>query len=622
MNQALSLTKGQDIKLSGRHGTIKHIDNDVIFIKFGDKSYSHFATYQIQEAANEGIFHIVEKPIDIRCVVDVSEEEQLECDRRSAFCNAFLAFKEAHPTKGLSEALIDRVFAEIKQDHPKKPSKKTVYAWYKLWLSDGQDMALQVVHKNKQDQRMHDDVKILMGKIVRRYYLKKSRPTMISAYGHFTRAFKKRKSDFSGIDVPCRSTFERFIKRLSKYDVDCARYGKKHADKENRSASEVYAVTTPLELVQCDGAEFNIGLNNEDGTFAGKVGIFAVLDTATRSCLGYTVQVSKKPKESAAVIIHSLGHSMRTKKDPMKYPMGGIGMTYVFDNGPGYRAEMTRKFMHAIGSDVTYCRSRRAEEKAHVERIFGTWRVKFFSKLPGYLGKRKKEIIPEETIRQAATLTVAEFMELFETYIQDEYHHTPNRGINNWTPFEMWKEHARVDEIMTLTDFDDRLKLRGNAKRLTCTSTHGITHRGQRFQCDELKTAANHIIKNSGDQSIPMDVLIDDYDASAITVVLSDQHIIEVPNVASVARDVSFNELKSHMRKVNQDELPEPLTMQEAKNRIKRKRANGTLVKQDTLIIDDEITTNPTPKMENDFADYTTITDEDRATTTGFGDDD
>lgn len=619
MNQSLALTSGQDIKLSGRHGTIKHIDNDVVFIKFGDKSYSHYATYEIREAANEGIFRIVEKPVEIRCAVDVSEEQQLECDRRSAYCVAFLAFKEVHPTKGLSEALIDNVYAEIQEEHPKKPKKKTVYAWYKLWLSDGQDMALQVVHKNDQDQRMHDDVKILMGKIVRRYYLKKSRPTINSAYGHFTRAFKAKKRDFAGIDVPSKSTLERFIKRLSKYEVDCARYGKKHADKENRAATEVYGIKTPLELLQCDGAEFNIGLLNEDGTYAGKVGIFAVMDTATRACLGYTVQVSNKPKESAAVIIHSLGHSMRIKKDPMKYPMGGIGMTYVFDNGPGYRAEMTRKFMHAIGSDVTYCRSRRADEKPHVERMFGTWRVKFFSKLSGYLGKRKKEIIPEETIRQAAKLTVAEFMELLEAYIQDEYHHTQNRGINNWTPFDMWQEHARADEIMTLTDFDDRLKLRGNAKRLSGTSTHGISHRGQRFHSDELKTAVNQRIKNFGDQSIPMDVLIDDYDASAITVVLSDQHIIEVPNVAKVGRDVSFTELKSHMRKVNEADAPIPLTEQKAKNRLKKKRANGSLVKQDTLIFGDEISNNPTPKMENDFADCTTITEEDRATTTGFG---
>ncbi|WP_426359385.1 hypothetical protein ACPUVO_03830 [Pseudocolwellia sp. HL-MZ19] len=482
-------------------------------------------------------------------------------------------------------------------------------------------MGLQVVHVSDQDQRMHDDVKLLVSKIVKQYYLKRSRPTISMAYGYFTRAFIARKRDFDGIDVPSKSTFERYIKRLSKYEVNCARYGKKHADKENRAATDAYAVTTPLELVQCDGAEFNIGLLNEDGTYAGKVGIFAVMDTVTRSCLGYTVQVSTKPKESAAVVIHSLGHSMRIKKDPMKYPMGGIGMTYVFDNGPGYRAEMTRKFMHAVGSDVTYCRSRRADEKPHVERMFGTWRTKFFERLPGYLGKRKKEIIPEETIKQAATLTIAEFMELFEAYVQDEYHHTPNRGMKNWTPFDMWQAHAHADEVITLSDMDDRLKLRGNAKTLQFTASHGTAHRGQRFQSEELKTAVNHIVKNFDDKSIPMNVLIDDFDASAISVVLSEQCIIEVPNVAKTPKDVSFSELDSHMRKVNQDELPVPLTVQKAKNRVQKKHTNGTFVEQDTLIKEDD-TNNPTPTMETDFEQYTTITNEQRNTTAGFGDDD
>jgi hypothetical protein len=617
MDQVLQLTPGLDIKLSGRHGTIKHIDNDVVFIKFGDKSYSHFATYSIREAANEGLFHIVEKPIDIRCVVNVSEKEQHECDRRSAYCQAFLAFKEANPTKGLKQELIDEVYASIAEEHPQKPSTQRLYSWYKLWLSDGQDMALQVVHKDEQDQRMHDNVKLLMSKIVKKHYLTRSKQTISMAYGYFTRAFREKKREFLGIDVPCKSTFERFIKRLSKYEVNCARYGKKYADKENRAATDVYAVTTPLELVQCDGAEFNIGLLNEDGSYAGKVGIFAVMDTATRSCLGYTVQVGAKVKESAAVVIHSLGHSMRIKKDPM----GGIGMTYVFDNGPGYRAEMTRKFMHAIGSDVTYCRSRRGDEKPHVERMFSTWRTKFFQRIPGYLGKREKEIIPEQTIQQAATLTVTVFMEMLEAYIQDEYHHTPNSGINKFTPFEMWQAHAHADEIITLSDMDDRLKLRGNAKTLQFTASLGTAHRGQRFQSDELKAAVNHIVKNFGDKSIPMNVLIDDFDASAISVVLSDQCIIEVPNVAKTPKDVSFTELGSHVRKVNQDDLPVPLTVQKAKNRVKKKRANGTLVEQDTLIKKDD-TNNPTKEMEKDFEQYTTITNEQRNTTTGFGDDD
>ncbi|OKY25126.1 hypothetical protein BI291_03685 [Thalassotalea sp. PP2-459] len=619
MNQALALATGQDVKLGGRQGTIKHIDNEVILIKFGDKSFENFAPHEIYQAANDGCFHMIEKPIDIRCIVELTEKQQLECDRRSAYCDAFLAFKELHPTKGLSNGLVNKVYDKIQETHPTKPSVKTVYAWYRLWLNDGRDMALQVVHGNSQDQRMPPEVKELMGKIVRRYYLKPSRPTINSAYEHFKRAFKGKGRAFADFKMPSKSTFSRFIQRLSKYEVDCARYGKKHADRENRIASKAYNVTMPLELAECDAADFNIGLLNDDGTYAGKVVIFAIIDVATRACLGYTVQVAKKPAESAALVIHSLSHSMRIKPDPLRYPMGGIAMTYVFDNGPGFRAEMTRKFMNAIGSDVTYCRSRHPEEKPHVERMYRTWRKKFFSKLSGYLGKRDKEVVPEHTLKQAATLTVTEFIELFDAYIQDEYHHTPNRGINNYTPYQMWQKHAHLDEVMTIGDFDDRLKIRGSLKKLTCTSTHGVSHRGQRFHSEELKMVFNQAVCNTKKSSLPMEVMIDDFDASAITVVLPDGQLIEVPNVRGIERDISFTKLSSHMLNVNEEDLPVSKTVQQIKNEIKQKRANGTLVPSDSLVRENEISQNTQTDMETDFEQHTTITDEERESATGFG---
>ena len=618
MDQALSLFAGQDITMSGRSGTIKHVDNDVVFIKFDDNSHYHFANHEVVKAADEGDFQLVAKQIDIRCAANITEAQQLECERRSAYCQAFLAFKEAHPTLGVTQILIDEVFAEIGGKHPKVPAMKTVYAWYKLWLSDGQDMALQVVNISEQDQRMDDEVKVLMHQIVKKRYLQKNRPTITSAYGFFIRAFRAQKKNFIGIDLPSKSTFERFINRLPKHVVNLERFGKRYADKESSSATSEYSIEIPLELVQGDGVEINMGLLNEDGSYAGKVSIFATIDVATRSCLGYAVQVDKKPKESAAAVIHSLSHSIRIKTDPEKYPMGGLAMTYVLDNGPGYRAEMTRKFIHALGSDITYCRSRRADEKPHVERMFGTWRTKFFKTLPGYLGKREKGVVTDQTIKQAATLTIAEFMVLFEAYVQDEYHHTPNKGINNWTPYEMWKKHACADEVMTLRDFDDRLKLRGNAKHLQCNIKSGIIHRAQRFNSDKLQKALVKIIKNSGKKSEHLDVLIDDFDASAITVVLPDLQMINVPNVAGVEQDTSFTLLKSLMRNVNESDAPVPLSAQKAKNIVKKKRANGTLVDSDTLINDDEITNNPTPKMERDIAEYSTITDKERATTTGF----
>lgn len=620
MNNALLLEAGVDLKVSGRHGKIVYVDNDRVLVGYADKSSDVFNPLELLQAINERLITVIDKPTEMRFVINISEEDQTECDRREAYCKAFFNFKQENPTKGLSQELVDEVYEEIKEDHPSKPSIKRVYAWYKLWLDDGKDMALQVVKEENQDieWRIPDVVLEFMDKMIKRYYMKDSLPTMVWAYEQFVKAFARKKREFKGYDVPCQSTFERRINTWPKYEMDLARYGKKYADRENREASKTYNVKNVLELIECDGLEVNLGLLNEDGTYAGKVLIIAAQDVMTRACIGYTVVIGKQPKESAAAVIHCLSHSMRLKEDPSKNPASGIGQTYVLDNGPGFRSVMTKKYLNAIGSDITYCRSGSPEEKPHVEAMFKTWRNKFFKGKPGYLHKRDAKKVQDKTIKQAAKLTVAEFMVMFEDYVQREYNNTPNRMMNNWSPNQMWEEHARIDEIITLADFDDRTKIRGNAKRLRCNRNNGISHRGQRFSNSDILQEANRLLGGSNDKSILMDVMIDDFDASAITVVI-DKKMIEVPNVNNVPRDTSFSFLKSYVRTVDKSKLPKHLTPRQAANIVKKHRANGTLIEQDTLIIDDEITVNTTKDMEKDIADnINNITDEERKSTTGF----
>jgi len=620
MNKAMLLKPGVDLKVSGRHGTIIYVDNERVLVGYADKSSDLFKPMELLQAINDQLINIIDKPTEIRCVINISDEDQAECDRREAYCREFFQFKQENPTKGLPQSLVDEVYEAIKEEHPIKPSVKRVYAWNKLWIADGKDMVLQVVKQEKSETewRIPDVVLEFMDKMIKRYYMKDSLPTMVSAYDKFIMAFSRKKKEFKGYDVPSQSTFERRINTWPKYEMDFARYGKKHADRENREASGTYNVQNVLDLVECDGLEVNLGLLNEDGTYAGKILIIAAQDIKTRACIGYTVIIGKQPKESAAAVVHCLSHSMRLKPDPNKYSTSGIALNYVLDNGPGFRSVMTKKFLNAIGSDITYCRSGSPEEKPHVEAMFKSWRNRFFRGKPGYLHKRDQTKVQDKTIKQAAKLTVSQFMIMFEDYIQREYNNTPNRMINNWSPNEMWAEHARVDEIITLADFDDRTKLRGNVKTLRCNRNQGIPHRGQRFCSTELLREANRLLGGSKAISIEMDVMIDDFDASAITAVI-DKRMIEVPNVNNIPRDTGFSYLKSYERTVDKSKLPKHLSPRQAANIIKKHRANGTLIEQDTLIIDGEITNNTTEKMEKDIANnINNITDEERSATNGF----
>ncbi len=620
MNTAMLLEPGVDLKVSGRHGTIVYVDNNRVLIGYANGDSDVYLPTDLLQAINNRLINMIDKPTEIRCVINISDEDQAECERREAYCDAFFNFKQYNPTKGLTQELVDEVYEDIKKDHPLKPSVKRIYAWYKPWLDAGKDMALQIVKDEykSSDWRTPEVVLDFMDKMIKRYYMQLGEPTIVCSYDKFTAGFKRKGNVFRDFDVPSPSTFERRIKSWPKYEMDLARYGKKYADRENREASQTYNVQNVLDLVESDGLELNLGLNKEDGSYAGKVGIIAAIDVKTRACVGYSVVVGLKPKESAAAVIHCLSHSMRLKQNPNMYSTSGIAQNYVFDNGPGFRARMTKKFMNAIGSDVTYCRSGAPEEKPHVERMFNTWRSSIFKGLPGYLHKRDGKKVPDTTIKKAAKLTVAEFMVIFEDYIQRVYNNTPNRMMNNYSPNQMWEEHANVDEITTLADFDDRTKLRGNAKTLKCNRNHGICHRGQRFCNTDLLREANYRLGGSDAPSVPMDVLIDDFDASAITVLIA-QRMIEVPNVNNVERDTGFAYLKSFERTVDKSKLPKTLSPRQAANIIKKHRKNGTLIEQDSLIIDEEITSHSTTNMEKDIADnINNITDEERSATNGF----
>lgn len=618
-NQSINLTNGQAIKLAGRHGIIQFANQEVTLVKFGNGEHRHYPTLELKAAANDKTFHLMAAPVHLRCVVSLTKKQQKEHDRREAYCEAF-ARTENPFTAGVPEQIVDTVYDKIKEQHPKKPAWKTAHTWYSRWLIDGRDMRLQVALKEDQGFRIEAEVQEVMDKVLKKHYLKTSRPTVVFAYKQLQIVFAKNKKELEGLTIPSLSTFRRYIKGLSKYEVDLARYGKKYAESENRAALSVYKTSFPLERIECDAYEVNLGLLNECGTYAGKVTVFLVLDVFTRAVLGYAVQVGHT-KESAAAVIHSLSHSMRLKADPEKNPMSGIGMCYVIDNGPGYRAEMTSKFLNAIGSDIVRCRSRRADEKPHVERAIGTMRNAFFKNLDGYLGKRSEVKVTEQTLEQAAKLSVSEFMLMFEDYIQNVYHHTGNRGIKGFTPFEMWQAHTDEEEVMTLADFDDRLMLRGNAKTLTCSIGRGIEHRSQRFHSNELKDIVSRKTKNSGNNSCKMEVLIDDFDASAITAIC-DGIMIEVPNIDDVERDQGFSFLKSKTKQIDSANAPVPMTARQAQAQNRIRRVNGTHVESDTLIQDSEIIKNSTTELEENYAATSTITDTERNATDGFGVDD
>ncbi|WP_077339110.1 DDE-type integrase/transposase/recombinase [Pseudocolwellia agarivorans] len=580
-----NLSTHQRVNTPTMSGSIKYFDEKVVFLEFDNGKHHHLKTGEFISSLNSNKYTLVENAISLK-YFPLDEEQQKVAEFRLAYCEAL--DKLPNPCVEIyANEVIDNVYEKINDKHPKKPAFKTCDKWRRQWISDGRDIAPQVYsHHGARDQRMSPEVQDFVYRLACRHYLLRSQPPVSEFIDIVGRKFKAKRNEFYPETCPTEGKIRRFLKRLPKHIVDEKRHGKAYAKLENRSVLSSIETTFVLERVECDGLSPNLGLLNDDGSYAGKVSLFFVIDCFTRCILGYTVQLDKG--ESSAAVVHSLSHSVRIQNKPSGQGIGGIGLTYVLDNGPGYRAEATKRFLSALGAEIKFCASRTPQEKPYVEAFNKKIRAELLTKIKGYVPKKRKEDITAENLKSMARTTVTEFLVRLEHYIYEVYHKKPLMALKRQTPLEVWNENIQFADHITLEDMDDRLLLRGREKRLTPSLKAGIQHRGQQFHSSKFKSFLGGYIDQMG-KAKKITVLIDDFDASAVTAILPDGTMLELLNSkgSDKFKDVSFSTLKSQLKEETRPDTEDPLTAQKAHNIINRKRRNGEPVPQEYLTPED-----------------------------------
>jgi len=580
-----NLSVDQRVKTPSVSGSIKYFDDKVVFLEFDNGKHQHIKTREFISNINAATYTLVDNAISLK-YFPLDEDQQKIAEFRLAYCEAL--DKLSHPCVEIyANEVIDDVYEKIKDKHPKKPKFKTCDGWRRQWIIDGRDIAPQVYnYQGPRDQRMSPELQDFLLKLAKKHYLLRSQPPVSEFIKIVEKKFKAKRNEFYPETCPTKGKIRRFLKRIPKHIVDEKRYGKAYAKLENRSVLSSIETTFILERIECDGLCPNLGLLNDDGTYAGKVSLFFVLDCFSRCILGYTVQLDKG--ESSAAVVHSLSHSVRVNNKPDGQRIGGIGLKYVLDNGPGYRAEATKRFLGSLGAEIKYCASRKPQEKPYIEAFNKKIRTDLLSKIKGYVPKKRKEDITDENLKSMAKTTVTEFLVRLEQYIYEVYHKTPLQALKNQTPLEVWNENIQFADHITLEDMDDRLLLRGREKKLTPSLKAGIQHRGQQFHSSKFRTFLQGYIDQNGSAK-KITVLIDDFDASAVTAVLPDGTMLELLNTkgADKFKDVSFSTIKSQLKSKSRKDTAEPLTAQKARNLIAKKRKNGEPVPQEYLTAED-----------------------------------
>jgi hypothetical protein len=213
-----------------------------------------------------------------------------------------------------------------------------------------------------------------------------------------------------------------------------------------RNAVRLFKTHFPLERVEADGVYLQIGLVDDDGNYLGAVTLIFIIDVHTRCILGYSMRMGRG--ESSSAVIHAIRHALCPKaegsfhtKRNNKWPYYGVFSIFVGDGGSAFISKITQTYLLRVcGTIVETVAVASGWLKPFIERFNLTLRVRFASRMPGYVGPMEDQKKLEYSIEENAILTVTELKEHLDSWIVDDYHQTPHSGLSGKTPAEAWQE--------------------------------------------------------------------------------------------------------------------------------------------------------------------------------------
>ncbi|NGO51059.1 Mu transposase C-terminal domain-containing protein [Allomesorhizobium camelthorni] len=263
--------------------------------------------------------------------------------------------------------------------------------------------------------------------------------------------------------LPSKSTFERAIRKLDKYQVVLARQGPEAARKQFKVSGRREVVLFPGERVSIDcwrvqlktaklPQEFWAGLPEKLIGVAGKVRLILCLAIceATKVVLGARLAVNAGGEVAMRTLemvcrnknAIALAASCRSSWDHACTPM-----TVPTDSGPEFIDSAFRCAVRDIGSANEIGPASHPDARGVGERFFKTVDVQL---MPFFQGRTFSGIDDKGEIDAGAvTNVVAETLgKALVRYVVDAYHNTPHGGLGGQTPNDAWEERTALHQVL------------------------------------------------------------------------------------------------------------------------------------------------------------------------------
>ena len=346
--------------------------------------------------------------------------------------------KKSHISSALEKFYIIRphieqgvALSQITTFHPIGLS--TLKTWVRLYRKNG---LKGLERKGRVDKGTRKEISMDLEKLVEALVLKKP-PISLAAIHRKAEEVAKEK----GWKIPTYRVVRDIAKRMDPALIFLAHQGNKAYEQEyeliyRREASEPNQVWqadhTPLDIVLLD--------ENEESR---KPWLTIIIDDYSRAICGYFL--SFDPPCSLHVAL-ALRQAIWQKNNP-DWQVCGIPDIFYSDNGSDFKSKHIKRVAIDLKMQLVNSIPDKPRGRGRVERFFRTVNQLLLMNLSGYT--------PPRTTFPKATMTLEEFVPLFEIFLIEQYHNRVHSAIG-MPPLVRWSKSGflpRLPESLEQLDF-------------------------------------------------------------------------------------------------------------------------------------------------------------------------
>lgn len=228
-----------------------------------------------------------------------------------------------------------------------------------------------------------------------------------------------------------RKTITRLLLKLPKSLVKTGRLDPRTYALWNRQAVRSYDVKHPFERVEIDAKTIDVYCCDELGNRYTELTLYAMVC----ACTSYPIAIyvtGGKPSEYTLLKLFEFAFAPKDEAFKQAYGLETAWVrpcaitTVVLDNATENASDMVMSVVRRLGIQVEYARIARGDDKPHVESLFKTLEVGFFSKMPGAKTSSDKRVKNRHARAEAeACYSVSEIYQQVVRFVADVYIHRP-----------------------------------------------------------------------------------------------------------------------------------------------------------------------------------------------------